>query len=195
VAAVLRYRPRQARSDATAWLGMLLFLGSWTMMFGALFAVYGALRLRAGSWPPPDVPPLPALLPAANTLALVVSSAALQAALVAARRGRLPAVLPAAAAGLALGAVFLAGQAALWTGLWHAGLRPDGGLFASVFYGLTAFHALHVGVGLFGLGWVVARAARRAFGPARHLGLKLWTGYWHFVGAVWVLLYVTVFVL
>ena len=194
MASVLRYRPPQARSEATAFLGLLIFLGSWTMMFAALFAVYGVLRARAETWPPPDLPRLPLLLPAANTAELFASGISLQWALRAARRGRASVVCPAATAGLLLGALFLAGQVALWTGLWRAGLRPDGGPFASVFYGLTAFHALHVLVGLGGLGWVAVHAAREGFGPARHLGLRLWTGYWHFVGAVWLLLYLAVFV-
>ena len=29
----------------------------------------------------------------------------------------------------------------------------------------------------------------------RHLGLRLWCGYWHFVGAIWVLMYAAIFVL
>ena len=195
VASVLRYRPRHSPSEATAWLGMLIFLASWTMLFAALFAVYGVLRLRAPSWPPPDGPSLPLLLPGANTLAIVASSVALQSSLRAARQGGVPAVFPAAAAALALGVLFIAGQTALWTRLWSAGLRPEGGPFPSVFYGLTVFHAVHVLVGLGGLGWVSACAARSVYGPSRHLTLRLWTGYWHFVGAIWVLLYVTIFVL
>jgi len=194
-ASVLRYRPPQARKDATAWLGMVVFLASWTMMFAALFAAYAALRLRVEQWPPADLPRLPLVLPLANTLAIAASSVAIQAGLRAARQGRQAAVLPAVAAALALGAIFVGGQVALWTGLWRAGLRPDGGPFPSVFYALTVFHALHVLVGLGGLAWAVVRAARLAFGPARHLGLRLWTGYWHFVLAMWLLLYVTVFLL
>jgi heme/copper-type cytochrome/quinol oxidase subunit 3 len=195
VASVLRYRPRRSRADSTAWLGMVIFLASWTMLFAALFAAYAVLRLRSPAWPPPDIPGLPLLLPGANTLAIVASSVALQSALRAARNGRAAAVLPAAVAALALGVIFLAGQAALWVGLWRAGLRPEGGPFPSVFYGLTAFHALHVVVGLFGLGFVAVRAARAAYGPTRHVGLRLWCGYWHFVGAIWVLMYAAIFVL
>jgi cytochrome c oxidase subunit 3 len=195
VASVLRYRPRRSRQDATAWLGMILFLASWTMLFAALFATYGVLRVRASAWPPPDVPRLPLLLPGANTLAILASSVALQSALHFARSGRVARVLPAAIAALVLGAIFLAGQGALWVGLWREGLRPEGGPFPSVFYGLTAFHALHVLAGLFGLGFVAVRASRAAYGPTRHLGLRLWSGYWHFVGAIWILLYVTIFVL
>lgn len=195
VASVLKYRPRRSPQDATAWLGMVVFLASWTMLFAALFAVYGVLRMRSLQWPPADVPALPVLLPGANTLAIVAGSVALQWSLHCARAGRIAGVLPAAAAALVLGAIFLAGQSAMWVGLWRAGLRPDGGPFPSVFYGLTAFHALHVLAGLAGLLWVVARAAGGSFGPARHVGLRLWCGYWHFVGAVWVLLYLTIFVL
>jgi cytochrome c oxidase subunit III len=192
--AVLRYRPLQSRRDATAWLGMIIFLASWTMLFATLFAAYAALRTRSAQWPPADLPRLPLLLPAANTLAMAASSVALQSALRAARLGRQRAVLPAVAAALALGAIFVAGQSVLWTGLWRAGLRPDGGPFASVFYALTVFHALHVVVGLGGLAWVAVKAAQLAFGPARNVGLRLWTGYWHFVGVIWLLLYFTVFV-
>jgi cytochrome c oxidase subunit III len=195
VASILRYRPRRSEAAATAWLGMVLFLASWSMLFAALFAAYGVLRLRAPAWPPPETPELPVLLPGANTLAIVASSVAMLAALRSARSGRIATVLPAAASALALGGIFIGGQAALWMKLWRSGLQPADGLFASVFYGLTAFHALHVLVGLGGLGWVVARAAKASFGPSRHLGLRLWAGYWHFVGAIWVLLYVTVFVL
>jgi cytochrome c oxidase subunit III len=195
VADILPYRPRRSRADSTAWLGMLLFLVSWTMLFAALFAAYGVLRVRAPAWPPPDVPRLPLLLPGANTLAILAGSFALQSALHFARTGRVARVLPAALAALVLGALFLAGQSALWAGLWREGLRPEGGPFPSVFYGLTAFHALHVLVGLFGLGFVAVRASRASYGPTRHLGLRLWCGYWHFVGAIWLLLYVTIFVL
>jgi cytochrome c oxidase subunit III len=195
VASVIRYRPRRARSDATAWLGMVIFLASWTMLFAALFFAYAMLRLRASQWPPPGTVALPLLLPAVNTAVLAASSAALQRALVSARRGRVAAVAPSVYAALGFGAVFLGLQAVVWTELWRAGLRPDGGPYASVFYALTVFHALHVLAGLGGLSWLAARARGGAFGPGRHVGLRLWTGYWHFVGAIWLVLFVTLFVI
>jgi cytochrome c oxidase subunit 3 len=194
-AAVILYRPRRARDDSTAFIGMAVFLGSWAMLFAALFFAYGMLRARLPLWPPPGTPRLPLLLPGINTLVIGVSSIALQRALASARRGRQSAVLPLLIAGTVLGAAFLALQGLLWSGLWRAGLRPEGGPYPSVFYGLTAIHALHVAVGLGGLGWLVARASSRAFGPGRTLGLRLWTSYWHFVGAVWLLMYLAVFLL
>src|SRR5581483_2678956 len=100
VASVLKYRPRRSAADATAWLGMVVFLASWTMLFAALFAVYAVLRVRAPAWPPPDLPRLPLLLPGANTLAIVASGIALQSALHFSRTGRVARVLPAAVAAL-----------------------------------------------------------------------------------------------
>jgi cytochrome c oxidase subunit III len=193
-ASVVPYRGRHAREDATAWLGMVLFLGSWTMLFGALFAVYAALRLRAPSWPPPDLPRLPLALPAANTLALLAVSAAIQSSLRAARRARLLAIFPAAIAALSFGALFLAGQGVLWVRVFQSGLRAASGPFGSLFWTLTTFHALHVVAGLAGLVWIALRAHRRKYGPASHVGLQLWAAYWHFVGAVWLLIFAGLFV-
>lgn len=192
-ATVLPYRPPRARNDATAFLGLLLFLGSWAMMFSALFFAYGVVRAHAGSWPPEGTPRLPLLLPGLNTLVIGASSFVLQRALASARAGRTAQVRPAVMGAIALGLVFLAAQGLLWSRLWSEGLRIDGGPYPSVFWALTVFHALHVLVGLGGLAYLAARSA--GYGPARHLALRLWTGFWHFVGAVWLVLYLAVFVI
>jgi heme/copper-type cytochrome/quinol oxidase subunit 3 len=187
-----RSRPPPPRDEVTAWLGMVVFLGSWAMMFAALFFAYGLVRARAPSWPPPDQPGLPLFVPAVNTLVIALSSAALAAALrgLRARRRRIPARWLALAA--ALGGAFLVLQASVWARLWTLGLVPSSGPFASVFYALTTFHALHVLVGLVALVWLAGRAAARG---ASYRSVRLWSMYWHFVGVVWVVLYTTVYVL
>jgi cytochrome c oxidase subunit III len=195
MASVIPYRPPRARNDATAWLGMVIFLASWTMMFAALFFAYAMLRSRAVTWPPAGTPALPFWLATVNTAVLAASSAALQSALASARRGRTGWIAKAVWIALILGASFLGLQCLLWAGVWRAGLRPEGGPYPSVFYALTVFHALHVLVGLGGLSWLAVHAARSAYSPGRHLGLRLWTGFWHFVGAIWLLLYATLFVI
>jgi heme/copper-type cytochrome/quinol oxidase subunit 3 len=58
-----------------------------------------------------------------------------------------------------------------------------------VFFGLTTFHALHVLVGLGALLWIAARRRARA------LSLRLWALYWHMVGALWAVMFLTVYVL
>jgi heme/copper-type cytochrome/quinol oxidase subunit 3 len=187
------YRTPKSREDWTGYLGMVIFLASWAMMFAALFFAYGLVRARSDVWPPPDQPLLPIGLTALNTLVLALSSAALQYSLFAVRRGKVRAAGPAVLAGGVFGALFLGLQMWVWTGLYAAGLRPDTGPYASVFYGLTGFHGLHVGVGLVALSWMCWAAFRGRFTPAQHRGLRLWTMYWHFVGIVWAVMFVLVY--
>lgn len=192
---VLPLRPPRPRpEETTAWIGMLVFIAAWAMMFGALFVVYGWLRVRAGAWPPPGAPRVPLALLVGNTVVIALSSIVLQRGLGAVRSGRgllAPSVLGAAA----LGAAFLALQLVMWRGMWAAGLRPSTGTYASVIFGMTALHAAHVAVGIVALAVLGVRAARGAFTPASHLPVRLWTAYWHGVGAIWLAVFALVFVI
>jgi cytochrome c oxidase subunit III len=188
-----RYRLRRSEDEITSYVGMIVFLGSWAMMFAALFFAYAVVRLRAPMWPPPDQPTLPILIPGLNTAVIALSSAVVAVAVRAHAFGR----HRRAAVGLGLGAVsgalFLALQAMVWVGLWRAGLAPSGGPYASVFYALTAFHALHVVVGLAALGTLAIRTQPPR--AATRSAVRLWGMFWHFVGVVWVALYVAVYLL
>ena len=163
--------------ERTALMGMAVFIASWAMLFAALFFAYGSSRLRAVSWPPSDLPALPLALPALATGLLGASSGLLHRA-----RGR-AAVLGAAGLGLA----FLLLQAVVWRQMYLGGLRPQAGAYASFFFALTVFHALHVLVGLGALAWLAARP--------RPLSLRLWTIYWHMVGVIWGAMFLLVYVL
>jgi len=193
---VLRYRPPRAHEETTAYVGMVIFLASWAMMFAALFFAYGYVRSRAAVWPPPDLPLLPILLPLLNTAVLGGSSAALQLGGWWIARGNVHRLVWALGVAVALGALFLALQVVLWSNLYGQGLRPStGGPYGSVFYGLTCFHALHVLVGLGGLAWLWRQGSVGLLSAARHLPLRLWTMYWHFVGVVWALMLVSIFLI
>jgi heme/copper-type cytochrome/quinol oxidase subunit 3 len=174
---------------------MVIFLGSWAMMFGSLFFAYGMVRARANAWPPPDLPELPLGLPGFNTIVLAASSALLQLGVGWLRSGKSSFVGPAVAASFALGTLFLALQVVTWQGLLDEGLTPRGGPYPSVFYALTCFHALHVLVGIVALAWICRGVFVGKYNPARFLTVRLWTLYWHFVGAVWAVMFFTVYVL
>lgn len=193
---VLPYRPPRAREETTAYLGMVVFLGSWAMMFAALFFAYGFVRARSPAWPPPDLPQLPWLTPAVNTALLAASSLAVQRGLRFIRAGAPRKLGSALLVALFLGTLFLGLQLTVWTGLYRQGLHPDtSGPYGSVFWGLTGFHALHVAVGLGGLGLLCRRTFAGTYSAARHLPVRLWALYWHFVGAVWALMFITIFLL
>jgi heme/copper-type cytochrome/quinol oxidase subunit 3 len=173
---------------------MVIFLGSWAMMFGSLFFAYGMVRARATAWPPPDQPELPVALAGVNTAVLAASSAILQLGVRWLRLGQVPRVGPALAASLALGALFVSLQTVTWRSLFEEGLTPSGGPYPSVFYALTCFHALHVLVGICALAWLCRGVFVGKYTAARFLPVRLWTLYWHFVGVVWGIMYVTVYV-
>jgi cytochrome c oxidase subunit 3 len=174
---------------------MVIFLASWAMMFGALFFAYGVIRVRSSVWPPPDLPRLPTGLPLVGTAALALSSLAVQGAYALIRRARPRALAPLLASAAVLGAGFLTLQIVVWRGAYLDGLRPDGGPYASVFYGMTWFHGLHVAVGIVALFWLAARALMGAYSAARHVAVRLWALYWHMVGIVWVAMYVLVYLI
>jgi cytochrome c oxidase subunit 3 len=191
---VLAERAERARSHVTAYVGMIAFLASWAMLFAGLFFAFGLARVRAEAWPPESVPALPLGLPGLNTFVLALSSLALVVGLGAARRGRSERLAPWLCVATVLGGLFLGLQVMLWSDMWAAGLRPSSGQYGSLFYALTWVHAAHVGIGLFALVFVSIRALVGAYSPARHLSVRLWSWYWHFVGVVWGLMFVTIFV-
>jgi cytochrome c oxidase subunit 3 len=191
VYALGRHRRRPRGPERTAQVGMAVFLGSWAMLFVGLFFAYASVRARAPAWPPLDAPRLPRLVPGLNTLVIAASSVAVARAVASRELGRALSASRNLAAATALGAAFLAFQASVWVALWREGLTPSAGTYGSVFYALTAFHALHVLVGIAALAALAARARSQAGAPRTQV--RLWAWYWHFVGAVWGALYATVY--
>src|SRR5258708_31475751 len=191
--AIVPYRPPRAKEEWTAYLGMVVFLASWAMMFGSLFFAYGMVRSRALVWPPPDLPQLPLVVPAINTAILAASSAVLHLSLGAVRAGKSSLLGPGLGVTAALGSGFLALQLMTWRRLFEEGLTPQDGPYPSVFYALTCFHALHVLVGIGALAWLCRSAFAGKYSAARFLPVRLWAMYWHFVGVVWGAMYVAVY--
>jgi cytochrome c oxidase subunit 3 len=185
---VAKAAPSLTRRAGTANVGMAIFLGTVAMLFAALFFAYGVMRAQAPAWPPVGSTPLPRGALALNTLALLAASLALRGAGVAARRGDASAARRRAGASLLLGAVFLSAQALVWRSLVSAGGGPASGIYGSVFFAISGFHAVHVVGGLLALALIVGRGAPAEVGARR---LRLCALYWDFVLAVWALFFVT----
>lgn len=175
--------------------GMVLFLGSWAMMFGALFFSYAVLRIGAPIWPAPGFERLPLALPGLNTLLLLASSWTLSRAMARAKSGQLIGCRNELLKTIALGAVFVGLQCKVWAELWASGLHLDSGAYGGTFYLLTVFHALHVLVGLGLLVRLVAPLLPRAPRAPRRVRAALTAMFWHFVDAVWLAMFLAVYVL
>jgi cytochrome c oxidase subunit 3/cytochrome o ubiquinol oxidase subunit 3 len=95
-----------------------------------------------------------------------------------------------------LGAIFLAETMREWYGLiWTQGLTIGTNLFGTTFYPLVGLHASHVIVGLVMLGLCAVFAWTGALRPAHHERVEMVSWYWHFVDAVWIVVFTVVYVI
>jgi cytochrome c oxidase subunit 3 len=176
-------------------LGILLFIVSEVMLFGAFFASYFFLRVvvHPPAWPPHPFE-LPVSVAGMNTAILFSSSFTVHFALESIRRGNRNGMKLGLAATWLLGATFLFIQLNEYV---HIGFSARDGSFGSIFYALTGLHGAHVFVGLALLTFANIRAWRGHFGPDAedHLGVEVVGIYWHFVDVMWLIVFTTVYVL
>lgn len=180
---------------APAIVATVFLIGGETMFFAGLIFAFWVLRLAAPFWPPPFQPRLPIVATGVNTLVLLASSAAMTAAGRALGQGDRRALVRRLGLSAALGATFLAVQGYEWARLLRFGLTASAGVYGATFYTLIGTHATHVVVALVWLGVALALAARGRFAEGRTAPLRACALYWHFVVALWPVLYVSVYLL
>lgn len=171
----------------TVKTGMLLFIVSEAMLFAAFFGAYFYLRGESATWPPTQTIARPELgLVGANTAILLASSATLQLAHAGGKSWRRW-----LAATIMLGATFLVLQGIEFS---RNAFSIADGVFGGTFYALTTLHGTHVTIGLLVLAAILARA-RRGFLTHESGAFAAASYYWHFVDVVWLILFITVYVL
>jgi cytochrome c oxidase subunit III len=129
------------------------------------------------------------------TICLLSSSLTMHWAITALRKGKTAAFNAFWLVTLALGAVFLAG-----TGReWHQMIYKDGftiqtNLFGTTYYSLVGLHASHVTAGLIGLIIVAILGLAGKVKREHSERCEVLALYWHFVDAVWVVVFTVVYV-
>jgi cytochrome c oxidase subunit 3 len=170
-----------------ARLGLWLFLGTITMLFIGFTSAYIARR-ASGGWG--ELSP-PGLL-WVNTGLLLASSVTLEGA-----RRRLKRWEPGVVVWLgltgALGALFVVGQVSVWRSLVAQGVLLADSAHNAFFYLLTGLHVVHLLGALIWFAVVFTRARRLAYTPGQD-GLGLFATFWHFLGVLWVYLFLLLFV-
>jgi len=172
-------------------LGTFLFLASELVFFIALFGAYFTLRAQASRWPPADAEVDPVVSGLATVL-LVASSVTYAVAARAARRHRLTRFRMWIVATVALGVVFLALQLVDYENL---GFSVSAHAYGTMFYAMTGFHGAHVVAGVILMLVVWGRSLQGAYATGEPLGVEAVGYYWHFVDAVWIALYATLYLL
>ena len=175
------------------FLGMLLFIISEVMLFGAFFTAYFFIRVVAGDeWFPIDGISLPKAVAGVNTAILISSSFTMHWALEGARNENRNALRVGLLTTTLLGLTFLAVQVNEYV---HIGFSPQDHAQGTIFYGLTGLHGCHVFIGLTLLTFATIRAFRGHFTAKEHRGVEVPGIYWHFVDIMWIVVFTTVYIL
>ncbi|MGM9488516.1 bb3-type cytochrome oxidase subunit III [Ideonella sp. YS5] len=174
--------PDRPRAAAVA---LWLFMGVASTFFSLFIVAYG-MRMDAQDWSPITLPSQLWI----STALLVVGSVLMQRAAAAAGAGEPRAMRVLLAGGGAAAAAFVGSQLLAWQVLIDQRVLLSSNPAASFFYVLTALHGLHVLGGL--VAWSVSAQAlsmSAAQLPSAAWRIRLCARYWHFLLAVWLVLY------
>jgi heme/copper-type cytochrome/quinol oxidase subunit 3 len=173
-------------------LGMLLFIASEGVFFLLLIIAFVIYHEDAGNGP--EAAANLDLVPTAIfTAMLMASSVTVWLAGRCRKRDRHRSCLGWIAATFTLGAVFLVGQGREYARLIHENVTISRDLFGTTFFTVTGFHGLHVFIGLvLLLVLLVSGLAWRGREP-RTAMVETVSLYWHFVDAVWMVVFPVVY--
>jgi cytochrome c oxidase subunit 3 len=182
-------------------LGVWVFLGSETLLFAGLFAVYSAYRSIHDFEFATAVAHNDVIAGSVNTLVLIISSFFVAWSIHAIRGGRRRACLLALGAAMLLGLAFLGIKTFEYSHHLAEGIAPGAyysstalpsrgaQLFFTLYYLMTGLHAIHVIAGLVILTWMAVRVWRFRTTQVHHIELELGGLYWHLVDIVWIFLW------
>ena len=173
---------------STGRVALLITLAIESVFFVTALVAYAALRDQV-NW---NVPHALARLaiPLVNSSILFVSTMVARWSTGAIRRDNRSALRGGLLVTLLLGLIFVAGQIYEFN---HAGLRIDDPSFGGVFFTLLGFHAVHVLAGVVFLVLNLIRANLGDFSAEQYEAVELGNWFWYYVAAVWVVLFVAIY--
>lgn len=175
---------------AFGWWGMITLIMTEAALFSYLLFSYYYFDAQYGrSWLPDELPAFK--LSGPNTIILVASSLALWWGESAMKRGDRRALALGLAAGVTLGLVFVGVQLAEWA---SKPFTLSSSTYGSVYFTLTGFHMAHVVAGEIMLVALLAWTLLGYFDDRRNAAVSTGILYWHFVDAVWLAVFFTIYV-
>jgi cytochrome c oxidase subunit III len=173
-------------------MGLITFLLSESLMFGALFAVYLVMKSRLPVWPPEGTD-VELLLPSINTAILIASSFVIHKGEEAIKANDVKGLQLWYLVTAAMGTIFLGGQVYEYM---HLGYGLSTNTFSNCFYLMTGFHGLHVLIGVIMIMGVWWRSRRDGhYSAVKHTGVEMAEIYWHFVDVIWIVMFSLIYVL
>ena len=179
----------QKEDQFTSYFGMLIALGSFSMLFVALLASYGILRSRSAIWMSYTIGTIPLFLAWVNTVVILISSITLFMASKANERENKILTLNQIYTTIIIGLVFLSLQIILWNLLINDDFTITSHQAGSVFYMLSGLHGLHILGGIISLIWLVfkIRVNNVILKPIRLVSM-----FWHYLTLIWIVIFISV---
>ena len=185
---------RDPESHANRYrIGMWVGLASVTMMFTSLSSAYIVRSSSSNDW---VSLPMPRVL-IASTVLILASSVTIELARRSLKASLTKPYVKWVVITLVLGFAFLASQLFAWRQLKSWGLYISSNPHSSFFYLLTGVHAAHLAGGLLGLSFLWLRSRQitsdAAFLKKRQASADAVAIYWHFMDALWIYLFLLLF--
>jgi cytochrome c oxidase subunit III len=175
-------RTRIATPKIVLWIG----IASIVMLFAGLTSGY-IVRQSEGNW-------IQFRIPSAfyvSTGIIIASSLTMHWALRASRRNNYAEIKRWLIVTLGLGIAFIFCQFFGYNQLMREGIFFTGGnVSGSFFYVITALHAAHVAGGILSLMFTSGKAVLEKYNSENNLGIQVCATYWHFMGILWLYLFV-----
>jgi cytochrome c oxidase subunit 3 len=182
-------QPMHEGSKSVHSVGMIVALVSFGMLFATLMMGFAIYRLTAPVWPPQGMVRPELVLPTLSTVTIFLSSLCFYWYEKNPYKNRMGLYLT-----LILGIGFMLIQSLFWSHLSSQGIYTSSGIFASIIYAFTWIHAAHIVLALLILVWLVATFDK--LDSQKLLLRSMNVGkFWHFLGIVWLIMFVTIFVL
>lgn len=175
---------------SSGWWGMWTLVATEAALFSyLLFSYFYVGSQTVGPWPPSGPPALRIAGP--GTAILMAASFTMWLGERGVRKGRRGQLLLGLAATITLGAVFLGLQLVEWRG------KPfsiSSSAYGSLFFTVTGFHMAHVLLGLLMLAVLFVWTLLGYFDERRYAAVSTGALYWHFVTAVWIAVFLALYV-
>ena len=182
--------PTAKRTYSTAFWGMVTLIATEMMVFVILLGSYFFLRASSPHWPPGGIPAPELRLSVPFSFVLWGSSIPVVYAEAAIRRDHQRGLRIGLLVSALMGLAFVGYTIVDFRDL-HFGWRTNA--YSSMFYTIVGLHALHVVIGLAMNGLVQIKAWQGKFTSHRHTTVEVFGLYWHFVDAVWILVFGSLF--
>jgi cytochrome c oxidase subunit 3 len=165
--------------------GMWLFIGSVVMLFASLTSAY-IVRQAEGNWLYFELPGILTV----STIVIVLSSVTMQWAYWSAKKDNLQRVKALVVATTLLGFSFLVLQFMGWKDLVANQVYLVGNPSGSFLYVITGLHGMHIISAIVFLLIVLVSVFRLKVHSKNLLQIEMCTTYWHFLGGLWLYLFV-----